>query len=259
MSLHRYRENYNLNNCKSSWTSFVTVRTPNGSTVNIRRRKIDKLMALQECARSGVEENLSAVCKNCGIASREVVRKLPTNPHYGCYEECCSMLHQWDLCIQCIETKYFPCRIDDSDRRADAAKFQRVFSRLPDELQRVVEEYVPQVFALVRLQGRVLIDRSFEKIQRGVRLPRAIWNQIMEEMEGSGIRTPIGGYTLKRLSREALFMVLRGEYKKMYSVHRFHVIDDEDFWSHWKYGRMFFRLKAANMFNKVSAIVCAGK
>jgi hypothetical protein len=128
-----------------------------------------------------------------------------------------------------------------------------VFSRLPEDIQRVVEEYVPQVFAFARTHSRLLLDRSFDKIQRGVGLPRSIWNQVMEEMDIGGVQ---GGYTLKRrLSREALLQILRGEYKALYLFYRSHVIDDEDFWSHRKWSRMFLKNDKANMFGKVRAIV----
>ena len=251
MLSHRYVENYNLFH-KHIFLTYVSIKTSSGNVVNVRRRKVDKLAALQKCVKSGGIEILPAVCKNCEMKCREVVLKSPTNPHYGCYEDCCPMLHQWDLCACCIETKYFPCEVDDPKRITDSERFQRVFSRLPDDIQRVVEEYVPQVFAFVKSSGLI---RSFDKIQRGVRLPSAIWNQVREEMEMQNIHNPEGGYTLKRLSREKLLQILRGEYKALYMVCRSHVIDDEDFWSHRKWSCMFVQDNIANMFSKVSAII----
>jgi len=252
--LHRYCENYNLYH-KHLFLTYVSIKTPSGNVVNVRRRKTDKLVALEKCVKSGGIEILPAVCKNCERVGREVALKSPTNPHYGCYEDCCPMLHQWDLCACCIETKYFPCDVDDPKRITYSEKFQNVFSRLPEDIQRVVEEYVPQVFAFVKSSGRLLKNSSFEKIQRGVRLPRFVWNQVSKEMETRSIMNPDGGFKLKRLSREKLVQILRGEYKALYKVCRSHVIDDEDFWSHRKWSPMFVQDKIANMFGKVSAII----
>lgn len=114
---------------------------------------------------------------------------------------------------------------------------------------------MPQIFAFVRTHGRLLIDRSFYKIQRGVGLSRSIWNKVIEEMDMGGVRNPNGGFTLKRLSREKLVETLRGDYKALYLFYMSHVLDDEDFWSHRKWSRMFLKNNTANMFSKVREII----
>jgi hypothetical protein len=121
----------------------------------------------------GEEDQFTGICAKCSWVG-VLAKKNLHNSHYGCTDYCCPLLHQWNVCDDCLaETrkKFNPIRY--SDRH-----FQRVFSRLPDDVQRYIGEFVPHVFAFVKMSGQLFrAARLFYNIDRHSRLLGSLWKE----------------------------------------------------------------------------------
>ena len=107
-----------------------------GQPKRIRRTKNEKFREKERLSLLGIEETLPVMCSQCHTMVRPVERKQPGDAHYGCTKKCCPLLHQWDMCKDCIVLVHFPTLFveDENRRRHKATVFHRTFSRLPDDL-----------------------------------------------------------------------------------------------------------------------------
>lgn len=169
------------------------------------------------------------ICTNCSTRKSPVAKKDQENPHYRCIKSgCCPLPFHWNMCETCIQNRYFPVKVDDAKRKLDAHKFQRVFSKLPEDIQHLICEYVPTVFAFTRISSR-LFHRSRE-------LGRHLHNQsnkTMANIHGALIcidfaekRTRTSLTNKHKYIREKTMEL----YEYLSDAHCSTIICDEDFW-----------------------------
>ena len=103
---------------------------------------------------------------------KTLCKKARKNPHYGCVEKCCDFLHSWNVCKACIVHRLKPLKVEDPARIREVQRFQRVFSQLPEDIHRYINEFVPAIFELVRLVARIPRNRLLDSY---VNLPRSAW------------------------------------------------------------------------------------
>jgi hypothetical protein len=116
----------------------------------------------------------------------------------------------------------------------DAAKFQRTFSRLPEDIQNRISEYIPTAFALARISGRLFLEKTFRNGSREIE--RHLQNQSKKTMMNiHGALICIG--FAENLSRTSLTdkhkyirLKTREFYEYLSNAHRSTIICDEDFW-----------------------------
>jgi hypothetical protein len=111
-------------------------------------------------------------------------------------------------------------RIKKTSERSDkeieeAEKFVVVFKHLPTDIQRAIADFVPSVFEMVSLSGRILKMRlrfsqaDLDARQKFEKLPKKVWNEIYEEMHYSGftrsfISLHFDGLSVKKSSSRKL-------------------------------------------------------
>jgi hypothetical protein len=226
----------NLNRFQKTNTS-VLLSLPNKQRVPICRDKNEKIETRNRLALLGTEEDLPVVCSNCWSKVRKVVRKTRDNVHYGCVNNCCCLLHQWDMCQQCIVARYFPemLVVDENVRRGEAERFRQVFSNLPIDLQRLVGEFVPQIFDCIRLSKQVLEDPIYGDLDTFVKLPKPVWNYVANRLTQEYA-------SIVRLNKYTSRQIVCNEVKKLYdSIYKEdkEVIKDHDYWTEYKLNGVF--------------------
>ena len=236
----------NLNN---SHALFLKVRTPELSLL-FQRTKPEKQAILKRYKEEGKEENLNAICSYCEIDSRKCAKKDPANPHYGCTKKCCPMLHYWDMCTYCIEEQHphAPIEKDSEKRHAEVVTFHRVFSKLPEDIQRYISKYVPQVFMFVTSINRVV--RGHWNIERHLKLPKSIWSQVQNELAN---RYAVFGLT-SRSNRNQIYEKTKDLYKRAYNA-QCQQITEKDFWSHKPWSGVFYNMKLVDTLEAVQTIL----
>lgn len=162
------------------------------------------------------------ICTHCPDRKKMVARKDPSSAHYRCVKKCCPLAYHWNLCAVCIESLHSPVKESDLKRRSDAARFQRVFSKLPEDLQQYIAEYVPDVFAFVRCSGRLLLDRA-NQFDIYAKQPLCIWVQISKMLQAID-------YSDGLKSSVEIRERLKKLYQSLLDAHLGHVITDKDFW-----------------------------
>jgi len=188
------------------------------------RTSKEKKEILQKCKEEGKEENLDAVCNYCVLPRRRVAKKQETDPHYGCTKNCCLMLHYWDMCETCIQAQHFPGSIQTSDPKT----FQRVFSKLPEDIQHIIVEYVPQVFKYVKKANRLLVSNLLPSMESKLKhSTRQAWSAILNELKDV---YAVDGLS-SRLSRKKICEKTKECYKNVYNTQT-QPIREEDFWTH---------------------------
>jgi hypothetical protein len=201
------------------------------------RGKPEKIADRNRLAALGIEEDLPAICENCFSKVRKVVRKSRDNIHYGCVKNCCVLLHQWSMCATCIISKHFPemLVVAENVRRAEALKFQHVFSRLPLDVVRCIRQYVPQIFDCVSLSLRIIEDPIYGELDRFLKLPKKVWNAAAHIMMREYA-------TYERLnastSRQKICDEVRKLYDRIYEEDKV-VIQDHDYWMEYQFNGVF--------------------
>ena len=202
----------------------------------ISMKRTEKILAIKT---TNADSDLyqKCICTNCPSRQNMVAKKDLRNPHYRCVKKCCPLPYHWNMCQNCIESIHLRVKTDDPKRLSDAATFQRVFSKLPEDLQKCVAEYVPDVFEFARCSGRLLLDRKLGQNNKFIlqlaghmKQPPDIWNLVCKALhkihydEGLGIATKSNSAEIEICQR------LKKLYQSLYEAHLGHVITDQDLW-----------------------------
>jgi len=138
------------------------------------RTEMEKKSALKRL--KGAEEQFVGMCNRC-VSTGLLAKKNINNDHYGCTDTCCPLLHQWTVCEDCLKVtrkNFHPVKYPE--RQVKHFKFQRVFSRLPDDVQRYIGEFVPRVFAYVKMSGQLFRSaKLFDNMERHSKLLKRLW------------------------------------------------------------------------------------
>jgi hypothetical protein len=216
----------------------------------LHRTKEEKQVILKRCNEEGKEENLNAICSRCELDNRKVEKKDAANPHYGCVKKCCPMLHYWNMCSYCIQDVHLSVVQTTEKRHAEVVKFQRVFSRLPEDIQLCISEYVPQVFAFIRSLNRVISYNLFGTIERQLNLPKSQWIKVQYELQN---RHTVSGLS-SRSSRKQICEKTKDLYKRMYNK-QFKQIGEPDFWTHRPHAGIFHNNILVDVLEKIQTII----
>ena len=239
----------NLNNPS---TLFLKFRLPESTVPGFlsNRTKSEKQTMLKRCKDEGKEENLNAICSHCELARRTCAKKDPANPHYGCTKKCCLMLHYWDMCSYCIDARYpkVPVEEDPEKRHAEVVTFQRVFSRLPEDVQRYISEYVPQVFTFVSSINRMV--RGNWNIERHLKSPKSVWSKVQNVL----INRCAGFGLTSRSSRKQIYEKTKDLYKRVYNA-QYQQIVEKDFWAHKPYAGVFYNNRLIDVLEAIQLIL----
>jgi hypothetical protein len=161
----------NLNDPFPDFANNFIIRT---SYYRMSLSKREKIAILRKCKKNDTAEILDAICSHCRSQTRTVVKKDTANPHYGCIEKCCAMLYQWNMCAFCIQDTHFP--VSEETRNAEVARFQRNVSRLPDDVQRYISEFIPHVFYYFSAFDAFRRNgRFFASLDKYLKLPKSTW------------------------------------------------------------------------------------
>ena len=240
----------NLNNPSAL---FIKFRLPETTVPGflLPRTKPEKQAMLKRCKDEGKEENLNAICSHCELDRRKCAKKDPANPHYGCTKKCCLMLHYWDMCSYCIKDRHpqVPVVQDEEKRHAEVIKFQRIFSKLPEDIQRYISEYVPQVFTFVTSINRLV--RGHWNIERHLKLPKSIWSQVQNELAN---RYAVFGFTSRSSSRNQICERTKDLYKRMYKA-QYQQLGEKDFWTHKQHTGVFYNRRFVDALEAVQTIL----
>jgi hypothetical protein len=146
--------------------------------------------------------------------------------------------------------------VDETVRRVEADKFQRVFSRLPEDLMRYIREYVPQIFDCVSMSLRVIEDPIYGDLDKFVKLPKSIWNEVSRLMMYEYA-------TYERLnpstSRQKICNEVRKLYDKIYNEDKTAVIKDHDYWTEYKFNGVFRQYRFATVAQSIKNILVTAK
>jgi hypothetical protein len=242
----------NLNNPNAYYIQVISSET-NVLGYLSYRTKAEKLEALKKCKEEGKEENLNALCSYCRLDRRKVEKKDVADPHYGCTKKCCPMLHYWDMCSYCIQDVHHHVVSNEEIRRTEVVTFQRVFSRLPEDTQHYISEYVPHVFTFVRSLNRVIGCRLFGTVERQLNLPKRTWTKVQHELHN---RYAARGLT-SQSSRKQICEKVKDLYKRMYNK-RHQQITEQDFWAHRPHApnsNVFYNNTLVGVLEKIQTIL----
>lgn len=196
-----------------------------------RLSKTDKIRAIKKYKTLGVEEDIKGYCRRCDLI-HPFARKSPSNVHYNCeVTNCCSMIHQWDVCNYCLADIHGPKpKHDDKARRDEVARFHHVFSQLPDDLKRYVIEYVPLIFNYIDAVSRVVIhNRKLATIDTLVNtVPKTTWKMAVPLLKMYNLKNKAN----KSSSRQQICNRVKELYKNAYTEYTKLLIDESNFWTH---------------------------
>lgn len=106
------------------------------------------------------------ICINCCYKKNPVAKKDETNPHFRCIKQCCPLPYHWTLCETCIDIQFKSPPVDDPKRKSDADKFRLTFSKLPDDIKRVIGEYLPVAFSFIDESNKTMLSIDSLRIRR---------------------------------------------------------------------------------------------
>jgi len=196
-----------------------------------RVSKIDKIRAIKKYKTLGVEEDIKGYCKRCELI-HPFARKSPSNVHYNCLvTNCCTMIHQWDVCNYCLKDLYGPQpKHDDQVRRDEVARFHHVFSQLPDDIKRYVREFVPLIFNYIDTVSRVVIhNHKLATIDTLVNtVPKTTWQMAVPLLKTYSLKNKAN----KSSSRQQICNQVKELYKNAYTQYTKLLVDESDFWTH---------------------------
>jgi hypothetical protein len=218
----------------------------------VKRTKKEKNAALKNCNKNDTKELFDGICEKCHIKTRTLVEKDPSNPHYGCTEKCCPLLYQWNMCTYCIQDTHFPVVQDEETRHAEVVTFQRVFSKLPEDTQHYISEYVPHIFAYVKSLNTLTHGHLLCSLEKQPKLPKSTWDLVKEKMYNS---YSFDGYSLtSRSTRKQIYERVRYQYKRAYNT-QFTQLEENDFWTHRQFPKIFINIELLEMLEKVQPIL----
>jgi hypothetical protein len=229
------QKNYNLypnarNNAGVTLATPVLDRYGRMNCFFNRFYKKDKTRDIKKYKNLGIEEDVRGYCRRCDLI-RPFARKHPSNVHYNCLvTNCCTLLHQWDVCNYCFVDVHRPQpKYDDQARRDEVARFHHVFSQLPDELKRYVSEYVPTVFKYIEMAYRVVYTRKLATIDTLVKtLPLNKWRSVVPLFKKYHMKNHVN----KSSSRQQICNGVKELYKNLYKQYTKSLVDESDFWTH---------------------------
>lgn len=203
----------------------------------------------------GVEEDVKGYCKRCDHP-HPYARKSPSNIHYNCVvTNCCTLLHQWDVCNYCLSDIHGPNpKYDDQARRDEVARFHHVFSQLPDDIKRYVSEYVPTVFNYIDMVYRgVIHNHKLATIDTLVKtVPRPTWKTVTPLLQ----KYKLKNRALKSSSRQQICNSVKELYKNTYKQYKQSLVDESDFWTHkHEYFRSHHTIYFVRTLEKVNALL----
>ena len=223
----------NLNSSKQNHINFCFIAT---NTIIPNYEYTNKPYRLFLLNNSPPNDSIYAkyICVNCSPRKRSVAKKDPSNPHFRCIERCCTLPYHWNLCNDCIQNIYFPLKVEDPKRRKDALKFQQTFSRLPEDIQHFIREYIPNVFALTKVSSRLFLEKQLKNGSRDLALHlKTQPKKVMQNIYGALICVDFAE-KLTRTSLENKHKYIREKtkqlYEYLYDAHCSTLICDEDFW-----------------------------
>jgi hypothetical protein len=186
----------------------------------VSRTKREKKAILRKCKKTDTVEILDAICSRCHSQTRTVAKKDAANPHYGCIDKCCAMLYQWNMCTFCIQEKHFPF-----SEEPEVARFQRNVSRLPDDVQRYISEFVPDLFSyLSAFDAFRRNGRFFASLDKYLKLPKSTWMEAYDLVP----------YT-KGTTKQKICDGIKEHYKSVYNLNikfiSWHQMKDRDVWN----------------------------
>lgn len=194
-------------------------RTVTGALYERDKDKKEALKLLK-----GAEEQFVGMCARC-FSTGLLAKKYIYNDHYGCTDNyCCPLLHQWNVCEDCLKvtrTNFHPVKYPE--RQVEHLKFQRVFSRLPDDVQRYIGEFVPRVFAYVKMSGRLFRSaKLFDNMERNSKLLKSLW---VDSLYGKYLKSYFTGKRIyMHSSGKEICRCLKKHYR---TVYREYYLDQE--------------------------------
>ena len=113
-----------------------------------------------------------------------------------------------------------------SQKRSDVAqKFQRVFSRLPTDIQIYIAEFVPSIFLATKLSGKIILDHRVFHSPNHRLFSKKEWMLIYNELR----KTPFVKNIHRSSKPEEYCEKIKQLYKSIYSQHYEYVIHNADF------------------------------
>ena len=200
------------------------------------------------------------ICIHCSTRKRPVAKKDSTNEHYRCTKRCCPLPYHWTLCETCIQIQHFPIKANDAKRKRDAELFQKTFSRLPEDVQNLIRDYIPTAFAFTRISSRLFLEKTLKNGSR--KLERCLINQsdrVLENVHGT-LRSIDFSEHLSRMSKKNKNDHIKKKtielYESLSDTYRSTLICDEDFWRlRVKEGVRQF-IKRGEMMEHVQKLLC---
>jgi hypothetical protein len=212
----------------------------------------DKKAALKKYAMDGISNDADAICAECWPIVRPCAKKASDNPHYGCVQKCCSFLHRWTVCESCIDHHLNPLKVDNPARMREAEKFRRVFSRLPDDVQRHILEYVPAVFEFVRLVARIPRDRLLDSYTN---LPKSAWQTALNCMRNHYMASGLGSNP----SRKAICEEIKRMRATVSSADETYIIRDYDYVQSMTWKCLRFSTRKVLVLNQIKDCLYSAK
>lgn len=202
-------ENFNLGCYVNNVTGFRYYRTES-----------DKKQALKLLNKHKSEETFTGMCARC-LSVGALAKKNINNHHYGCTNYCCPLLHQWNVCEDCLKSTrshFHPVKYPD--RQVESLRFQRVFSRLPEDVQRYISEFTPNIFDYVRHCGRLFrAGQLFYNINTHAKFVNSIWKDHLYKVcqshcSFSGPRKNASGANICKYVKNSYRTIYREYYMK---------------------------------------------
>jgi hypothetical protein len=212
----------------------------------------DKKAALKKYATEGISNDTDAICAECWPIVRPCAKKASDNPHYGCTQKCCSFLHRWTVCESCIDHHLNPLKVDNQARMREAEKFRRVFSRLPEDVQRQILDYVPAVFEFVRLVARIPSDRLLDSYTN---LPKSAWQTSLNFMRNYYMGTGLNSNS----SRKAICDEVKRQREAVSNTDETYIIRDYDYIQSMTWKGVRFANRKALVLNQIKDCLYAVK
>ena len=197
-------------------------------------RKPQKLFLLENTTQFDTSYS-KYICVNCSPRKRPVSEKDHTNPHFKCIKSCCPLPYHWNLCESCIKNQHFPIKLNDAKRKMEAEQFQKTFSKLPEDIQRVIFEYVPTaVFAFTQISGKLFLEKTLgngsRKLERNLsNQPNSVLHNVYGALICVDFAEKLSKTTLKNRNKYTCEM-MKLFYNELCDSHKTLIICDEDFW-----------------------------
>ena len=248
----------NLNSNIKSHQHFVYVATNTFIPDFERTIKSDKL----RLSKSHPEDSIYAkyICINCSPRKMRIAKKEPSNPHFGCTKKCCPLPYHWNLCESCIKNQHFPIKVNDEKRRMDALKFQQIFSKLPEDVQELIREYIPMVFAFVKISSRLFLEKTLRNGSRELsQLLRNLPSKVMMNLYGALVCVDFAKIivrTTRENKRKYIRQMATEFYEYMTNTYRSTIICDEDYWKLRMNNGVRYLLKRSEILEHIKTILC---